>query len=340
MLDFPFKFDSSFSEAIVLSVNPIRFVCSVKTTSGKVLPDIPWLMPTGGYSETGMHLCPNVQDRVLVCTSLGEPIILGSIPRIGDSNPEIQNMTGGDSTIELGYNGTLGGYNLDPSKPDDFAPGDFVYTSRGGSMLGILTGGISILRAGVLAQVLLCKYEGLVRVVTRNYQRFSDVSSRVAVNMKGRMYEYFAVDTSTINGQLGQERYQEAYGDIAAAEVLKATPYSTDTLPATDTRYKKVWLNDDSGNPLYIETLNQDGSVAEVTNPGRTITSGHTVITINPTEVSLSYNSGASTIVLNSGGITLNSSGTINITSGGSNNVNITAGSSGTVVLGPSVSMP
>ena len=330
MLNTPHSSSQFFVDGIVTAVDPIRFICSVKTSSGKMLSEVSWLLPTGGISETGMHITPNVQDKVLVSTSLGYPLILGCIPRMGNFNGEIQQMTGSGNTIDLGYNSSLGSLTNNPSKPSDFCPGDLVYTSKGGGMLAVLLGGISILKASTLSQIVLCKYEGLVRVVTRNYQRFSDASSRVSVNMKGRLYEYFTVDTDILRNQSGQERYHEAFGDIPAAEVLKASPSSSIVLPSVDTRIRKKWLQDASGKVLYAETLNQDGSITTlVKNAAGDITSttnitnilwsqtlisgGKTAnITISPSDITINYN--GTTGKFSDTGIDLNTVADINIT--------------------------
>lgn len=264
-LSSPHKYLSSFIEATVLSVDPLRFVCSIKTINGKIFQDVRWLLPTGGFSESGFHFTPNIQDRVLISTALGYPLILGCIPRIGTYNGEIESATGASSTIDLGSSSSLEGVaSVDPSKPGDFVPGDFMYTTRGGGLLAILTSGIAILKASNLSQIVLSKFEGLVRVVTRNYQRFSDASSRVSTNMRGRLYEWFGADWDITHNRQSNERYQEVYGDVAAGEVLKGVPDHDLIIPAQDTRIRKQWLRDASGNVIEVETLYNDGSLTFV----------------------------------------------------------------------------
>ena len=308
MLNSPHSSDPSFTEATVLSVDPIRFTCSAKTTTGKILTEVSWLIPTGGLSETGLSVTPNINDKVLLVTSLGYPLIIGCIPRIGSYNGQVASMMGSNPTKDLGYDSVLGTTTTNPSKPNDYHPGDLVYTARGGAFLGVLSGGIAMLRAGPMAQLVMSKFEGLLRLVTRNYQRFSDSSSRVATNMKGRLYEYFAVDWDITRGQVGQERYQEAFGDVAAAEVLKAAPDHTIALPIVDTRRKRKWLTDATGAVLYTETLKEDGSLTLIVeNAAATATSTTTInnaewqeqvigsgntatITITPTNILINYN--------------------------------------------------
>lgn len=265
----PHRYDSSFIEATVLHVDPVKFICSVKTINGKLFQEVKWLLPTGGYTESGMHFTPNVQDRVLISTSLGYPLILGCIPRVGTYNGETTSVTGATSTPDIGSDSNMGkGVSANPSKPSDFLPGDFMYTARGGSLLAVLSSGIAILKASSLAQIVMSKFEGLVRIVTRNYQRFSDSSSRVSTNMKGRLYEWFGADWDITHNRQSNERYQELYGDVAAGEVLKGVPDPDLVLPAQDTRIRKQWLRDVSGNVIMIETLYDDGSITFVVQNG------------------------------------------------------------------------
>lgn len=336
-LNSPHRYNPSFIEGYVLNVDPVAFVCSVKTINGKILQDVKWLLPTGGFSETGMHVSPNVQDRVLISTALGYPLILGCIPRLGTYNGELHTITGASPAPDLGTDAvTSGATSPDASRPVDFVPGDFMYTARGGSLIAVLSSGLAVLKASTLSQIVLSKFEGLVRVVTRNYQRFSDASSRVSTNMKGRLYEWFGADWLFANNQQGNERYNEVYGDVAAGEVLRGFPAPGVTLPAVDTRVRKQWLKDAVGNSITIETLYQDGSVTFVvqnwnTNPTPAIVnsnttrdtnnSRHTTITdgtnitqiiINPTSVVITSNDGGSntsTVTINPTSISLDNNG-------------------------------
>lgn len=286
-LNSPHPYYSGFIEATILSVDPIRFFCSVKTINGKIFQEVRWLLPTGGFSESGMHITPNVQDRVLLSTALGYPLILGCIPRIGVYGGEISSVTGAPVTIDLGSDSDLSGEaSANPSKPADLVPGDFIYTARGGALVAILSSGISILKASTLSQIIMSKFEGLVRIVTRNYQRFSDSSSRVATNMKGRLYEWFGADWDIAKNKSGNERYQEIYGDVAAGEVLRGIPSPAISLPSRDNRIRKQSLKDALGNVVMVETLYEDGSVILIVQNGSISSS----INITPSNIIVNFN--------------------------------------------------
>jgi hypothetical protein len=337
MLSSPHKVNPSFIEATVLHVNSKTFTCSVKTIIGQIYSDVRWLMPTGGYTETGLHVTPNIQDRVLVITSLGYPLIIGCIPKLGAYNGETPSMTDSAPMVEVGSSSTLKGkVSANPSKPSDYLPGDFVYTVRGGGLLAILSSGIAILKASTLAQIIITKFEGLVRIVSRNYQRFSDSSTYVSVNMKGRLYDWFGSDWLMSRNKNNTERYEEVYGDVAAGEVLRGAPAPGISLPSRDTRIRKQALKDASGNVVMVETLYEDGHViVRVQNTSNSNTSTYTNSSTNEvingggnTSTKSSSNSsitesvsgggGTSTISINTSGISIDYNGVSTCTLNGS----------------------
>jgi hypothetical protein len=300
ILTSPHKNLSSFTEGEVLTVDPLRFICSVKTTNGRTFTGVRWLLQSGGTSAVGIHSTPSIGDRVLVTTSLGYEVILGCIPSIDSPDISTQSITGGSNTPDVGTDSSFrGGITADPKKPTDFLPGELVYTAKGGAQLGILAGGMAILKASTLSQIVMSKFEGLVRLVTRNYQRYSDASSRVSTNMKGRLYEFFGADWNVLNNRNSNERYQEIYGDVAAGEILLGNPSNTSALPVADTRVRRITLEDINNNCLMSENLNQDGSWWQRTiNPSRTTlsrsdTNSNLVETLSK---SISYTGGFGTL--------------------------------------------
>lgn len=282
MLSSPNKYSPDYIEGIVLYVDSEKYICSVKTVDGKILQDVTWLLPTGGNSETGMHVTPNIQDMVVISTSLGYPLILGTKPRLGKPAPESASITGAAPTISLKATTSIKGVVVgNPCKPLDMVPGDFAYTTKGGGLIAALLSGIVVLRSSPLSQIIITKYEGLVRIVNRNYQRFSESSSYAAVSIKGRVYDWFGADWSMLKNKASTERYNEVYGDVAAGEVLRGFPDPAVSLPAQDTRVVKKWLKDASGAEVMSEVLTQDGSIV--------VTVGGAKTTISPTGVKVEF---------------------------------------------------
>ena len=320
MFGSPHSYDPSFIEATVTSVDPKRFICSVKTMNGKFFSEVKWLSPTGGYTEGGMYTMPAIQDRVLISTSLGYPLILGCIPRVGSPSETPHSLTGAASLADPGTDSTLrSGITANPGKPIDYLPNDFVYEAKGGATIAVLASGAAILKASPLSQIILSRFEGLLRLVTRNYQRFSDASSNVSANMKGRLYEWFGADPDITKNRTSQERYQELYGDVAAGEALLGNPDPSIAMPVADSRIRQRWLKDSSGAIIMTETLglNGDTELRVTNNSGNTVS----IITkVDSTVISVNGPGGTSTIECTPNALSLNNGGhSVMITSSGIN---------------------
>lgn len=300
-----FPADSSSQEGVVLSVDPIRSVCSVRTFDGKLLPNVPWNLPS---SQT--HTSPEIGDTIVVDTSLSYPIIT-SFLSVADDSPENSfiSISGNMSpTLDAGNSSRIfGGIVRDPKKPTDFHTGDTVLTSEGGGLIALLRTGSVMLKASSLANIFMSKFGDLVRITGRNYKRFSDTSSRVAINLKGRMYEWFGVDWDLQRNKTNLERYNEAYGDILVAESMRGEPdaVAVTSLGSKDLRVRKRWLNNTTNTEVMIDTLFEDGKITVeiVNNGGDTIvTQDNSVwevvvvngttsrITVNPTHIDMNSN--------------------------------------------------
>ena len=268
---------SNAKEGIVVSVDPIRFSAVVRLNSGATLLEVTWLLPTGGSVTDGFSFCPNVGDKVLVSISTSDPIILGTIPRQGFKDEFNQGIASSDQSVDMGNNTNLrNGTVLNPSKPGDFLQGDRVLGSRGG-IIAVLGSGSVLARASLVSQIFLSKLGGLVRIVGRNFHRFSDASSEVSANVKGRMYHWFGADKSMQRSSTNTERYNEAYGDVIAAEQLKANPSPNLSVSPADNRVRKYWLTDGVSN-VMVETLYEDGKIVlNVTTPDQAKKSTETI---------------------------------------------------------------
>lgn len=330
MLSSPFKYDASFMEGTVTNVDPIRFTCSVQTLKGQYFDSVMWLLPTGGSGTAGMHFSPSIGDQVVISTSLTYPVILGCLPRAGVARNDINNVSGSGLGVDAGNATNMrNGYTGNPNKPSDFTAGDLVYTTDGGGIFAMLANGSALLKASPLAMMFLSKFDDIVRVVARNWERFSDIGQHTAANVGGRMYEFFGWDRSFAKSSNGQYELQDVIGDVAAGVVLAGEPTSGATLPAVDARVRQYSFRDGSGNTLMVETLDSLGnkvvSVSEGGVPANTSSTNLTLgqfvitsanggavatITTTPTSITIDYNS-VGTIVLDATSINANYSGAV-----------------------------
>jgi hypothetical protein len=312
----PLEYDDKIMEATVTNVDPIRFVCSVKTVRGQYFNEVPWLLPIGGSGKNGMHFAPSIGDQVVLSTGLTYPVIIGSLPRLGTRSTALTNVSGSDLGLDAGNNTNMkNGFVTNPNKPSDFTPGDQVFTSEGGGIFALLANGSLLLKSSTLAQIFITKFDDLVRVVARNWERFSDASQQTAANVKGRLYEYMGWERNLNRSKNGLYELQDVVGDVAAGEVLRGEPNPSVSLPAADDRVRKYWLQDDGGNVRMVEILYEDGKldltvkdVAGTTNTQEvqetakyevtsTAPSGFSRVTILPTEIRLNHNNVCSTVL-------------------------------------------
>lgn len=316
----PHSYDSSFIEGTVTNVDPIRFVCSVRTTRGQFYNEVPWLLPTGGSGKSGMHICPNVGDQVVITTSLSYPVIIGSLPKVGLPDTGLTNVSGSTTGIDAGNGSNIrNGYSANPNKPSDFLPGDHVITTDGGGIFAMLANGTAMIKASPLAQIVISKYDDVVRIMARNWERFSDLGQQTVANVKGRMYEFVGWDRNFSKSQNSIYELKDIIGDVAAGEVLKGEPNPDQVLPVKDDRVRRYSLETDEGHLLMVETLTDDGKiVVKVDNVGitttthdnskweaHTINGKYSVITILPDSITINHN-GVSQAYLDSDMVRLN----------------------------------
>jgi hypothetical protein len=140
-------------------------------------------------SKSGAIYMPDFGDLVYVDWRYGPtPMITGGVPQI--QSPEV----GTDFTTHVSPVRTFGGEDKFHSGigdknyrwgPTDLLPGDRMISARGGALLGVLAGGVAKLQASPLAQILLSKARDLVRIVSRNFEIFSDYGIMRMINNGG-----------------------------------------------------------------------------------------------------------------------------------------------------------
>lgn len=295
----PFSNTSSLIEGYVLNVDPIRSVCSIKTTMGQVLNNVVWL---------SHYFLPKIDSKVLVSTGLGYPVILGNMPKLGEQKYNIS-ISGGEVPLDAGNSSMTRAVSiLNPELPKDKVLGDNILATEGNSIITLLRSGSILHRAGHLSQIFLSKLHHLVRIVGSNYQRFSDSSSRVASNTAGRLYEWFGVDRDLLRNRTNLERYNEVYGDVATGEIARGEPnsISPEDYPEVDTRVRKYWLKNESGLSVMTETLFEDGKLDIV------VTSSTGVISeviIDPAYIKIDFDTSDTSMLIDTDGTKIDSKG-------------------------------
>lgn len=329
--------DSNVDEGVVIEVDPKSRLCKVKTITGRNLTNVRVLMPLGGSTRAGVRLTPMIGDAVFLSLGLGSPVIIGYLPKI-QSSDELGVLSVSDNAplVDTGDFGIPSAETaLDTNKPKDVVPGDQIHTTPGGGLLGLLRGGSMVLRSSRLSEIFLSKLQDLVRVVSRNFEHFTDVSSTVFRNFKNRVYRYSGYSNSAADSRIERYTYHQFFGDVGAAEAIKTNYANFVGVAATNDIIAKEKVTDNLGTTeKYRRELHLDGTNDVVITSGSNFTrvkntasdvqvtfNDTNVIKVNATELSMKYGTtnsvvitptsitlsqnGSPLVVLNSSGITM-----------------------------------
>jgi hypothetical protein len=245
--------DDKFFEATVTAVDPVRMVCSVKSMFGHGFKSVPWL--------TNLQ-APVFNDRVFVTIVTGNPLILGLLPKVGTDNETATHINSGEVEADAGNLSSLTrGMVNNPGKPGDLVAGDVLASNDQGGLVALLRGGTFIAKASRLAQIILSRYDDLVRLVGRNLEIFTDVGTEICANVRGRVYKFVGIADTQANGVAEVYKYTESYGDTQLGEFLRGDIYGSTpgSYPVADTILKKQQVLDANGVTLYKYTLANTG---------------------------------------------------------------------------------
>lgn len=292
---------STMNEGIVTSVDAIRLVANITTTTGQKLVGVPWMMPTGGSTRGSDTCTPHMGDRVVIDSGLGHPMIIGYLPKMQTSESAFPPViSSGSTVVDTGNYTTAQSGNSVPNqnKPQDMVSGDRVIGSFGGGLLAILRGGSLLMKSSSLASIFISKMDDLVKIVSRNFVHFSDVCTDVMRNIGGRVFRYTGYANNFRDSTLENYSLNFYYGDTALAEIAKSS--ATSSGAATNTIvYKEQVLS--SGTETFHRTLDLTAGEQVVVTAGGT----HTSISQTGTQVVIDYN-GQNTVTVSNDTITLN----------------------------------
>lgn len=162
----------------IISVNPVTFTVNVASEQGNIDMDI--LILNQGFSaiERSQSWIHSLRGKKVVVKNIrGIKFILGTLPsniEISDTTtdtlPFIENETGGDT--EAAYKASL--LNNVNIGRKDYLDGDIVMTTTDNTSLSLFKGGLSNWKVSNLTQIILHKMKSLIRMVTRNFELFTD----------------------------------------------------------------------------------------------------------------------------------------------------------------------
>lgn len=189
-----------FFEAYVAGVDLKRSACKVRTDGGQTIHGVRWLKNAGGSNSYGDNSGPCEQDRVMVMKLPGnQHWIFGYVPTLtNDSAKSAGPALGAQGVVpeELANFSTAQSDTVsgDQSMPADQRPGDRSWTSHGGGMIALMRAGTVIAKASPTSLFMLSPFDDVGRLVTRNWEHYTDVDSVRKISSGGAVssvHEYF-----------------------------------------------------------------------------------------------------------------------------------------------------
>lgn len=150
-----------------------------------------------------------IGTRVALSTEFGEMFIVGIMPYTGgrDENENRLSLTGisGSGGEDPLYSGRSSAANYrTKNTPRDMGPGDWAEVGEEGNAIGVLSGGVNVMRSSGMSQIRTHLLNDLVEIISRNYKHFSDMGVSEIKNDGGRI-------TWSFRG--GSDQAQEAGSD-------------------------------------------------------------------------------------------------------------------------------
>lgn len=174
----------------IVSVNPISLIVNVMTEQGTIDHDILILNQGTAAFERSQTWIQSLRGKKAVVKSIGGvKFLIGTLPsNISTSDttedfiPFAEKETAGDaeSTYKAGL---INNINI---ARKDYLDGDKVLSTSDNTSLGLFKGGLSNWKVSNLTQIILHKLKGLIRMVTRNFELFTDFGSITVLNTEDK----------------------------------------------------------------------------------------------------------------------------------------------------------
>lgn len=182
---------ATFFEGYVAGVDLKRSECKIRSDSGQTIHGVRIVKSAGGANGYGDNSAPAEQDRVLVMKLPGNKhYILGSIPVMTHDNAKAIGPAVGQQGVvpeelanfSMSQSDSVSG---DQSMPADQRVGDWSRTSHGGGMIALLRAGTVLVKSSPTSLFMLSPFDDLGRLVTRNWEHYTDVDTVKKLSVGG-----------------------------------------------------------------------------------------------------------------------------------------------------------
>lgn len=237
-----------FIKASITGVDIRRGVCKCRREAdGFTLVNVTW-----------MDEAPSEGDPVWLFNSDGHFVVLGKRSRPGAVPEHIPSLTTSSATSPVGDIASIGTTTFGQGTSPDEVSGDKVMRSKGGAIIAALRGGSVIAKASHWAWVFISRFDHVVKIFSRNYEKHNEARSEVNVNSNGRVFSIEENYSSQIKSREGVAEHKVITGDVAAGDELKLAYRAIATSAASDVVRREVI--EGASERLYQSDLEKDGS--------------------------------------------------------------------------------
>lgn len=305
-----------FIKASVTAVDLNSGVCKCRRDGdGQTLINVTWMTPVGGVGA------PTEGDAVWLYKDGGHFVIVGGRSRPGVRPGYIPSLTNSSSSSPSGNISSVGGSTFGGGASPDEMTGDQVLRSSGGAVVGALRGGSVIAKASALAWIFVSKFDHIVRIFSRNYEKHNEAKGEVNVNANGRVFSVEHNYLTQVDAREDLPNHITITGDTDAGEELGMDFRGDVSSFGPGATIRREIVRGVEGNnqiKVFQSDLNLDGSLTETTQVGADIcetkqtSSAYTItllsggvlqnITMDSGKIRLDSASGTSSIELNPDG--------------------------------------
>ena len=237
---------SSTNEATVIAVDVQRSVCKCLTRDRRPISNVRWMSPSS--SDVSI---PSEGDEVQIEQRNGSFYITGYLPvaSVGDvPMPGIKGAASATPDIADYSPMKSNGIKGDRKNPQDVRPGDRVLSNKMGGIIALLRSGTAILKSSSMSQIIVSKLGDLVRVVSRNYELFTDMDATYKVSTRGKLFSVYELYRSQADSRSERATVKRFEGMAKAGESI-GKGYATagaGSSAADDGSYFREYLYDAS----------------------------------------------------------------------------------------------
>jgi hypothetical protein len=190
----------------------------------------------------------NKIKRKITHVNMGDVLLDGAIaknyPYLDGHTDTNEDMFGANDPL---YQKDVGEQpNFSGNSFDDLMAGDHVLSTKDGNMIGVLEGGLTYFKASELCQIIGIRYNDTMRIVSRNFEHFSDFGESSYKNSDGHTSFEIKGSASQAHSRLGKYTCSFAMGK--RGELIKLS-----TLSPTGQEHSHIHLTADRAMSLFSQ---------------------------------------------------------------------------------------